>query len=411
MLPLAALLLLPGCSGAEVVAAPAPEKVEVSIHHAEGAGRAALDRLAEIHEARRPNADVTIHFPLGVRPLEPTSDTFQASMGHRLFRWLTPGDVQLEPVTQGDWSIPHELLDVNSKDGVLYGVPISVIRYSTFFYNPVLLESYGIKVDELNQPGMAGVQALLDACATLATDPVNPIEQPFALGNIYEWTLDMLFWEALFPAIVGPDYYTRFWNGHADPVNEPELEDALAVLLELSQYFNADSAEIDFPEVLDRIAEGECAFGQQGEWGADMLVAHGYSNGAEFGVMPFPGTADIFLFSEDSFPIVAGTGNYAATQEFLNTVATEEAQIEVNRLKGTLPALTGIDIDAHPFNDAQKASYAHFTSASYRLPAVHGFKSDDVMPDLSSIMKVMIETQNTRELRAYVAANYALLAQ
>jgi glucose/mannose transport system substrate-binding protein len=389
-----------------------PEEVEILTNWSEGEGLEALDTLIAIHQARRPNAEVTLRieseatFPSASFEQDPP-DTFQAPMGQRLLKWVD----HLEPVTRHDCAMPNEALDVNARDGELYAVPISITRVASFFYNPALLESHGIDVAELNQPGMAGVQVLLDACATLATDPDAPIERPFALGNQWDWTLDMLFWEALFPAIVGPDYYMRFWSGQADPLNDGELEQALAVLLELSQYFNADSADIDFPEGLARIAEGQCAFGQQGDWGHGILVTDGYAPGVDFEVMAFPGTADAFVFSGDVFPIVAGTPNRAATQELLNTIASEELQVAFNAVTGMLPALEGIDIHATELSAVQKTSYEHFDRATHRLPGVYGFKPDDVMPDLATIEKAMVESGDSSELQAYIIANYALLGQ
>jgi ABC-type glycerol-3-phosphate transport system substrate-binding protein len=181
--------------------ASAPEKVVISTYGEYRPPLEVLDKLIEIHEARRPNAEVSLRSEISPGP--PSGDTFHSYMGQRLLRWVTASEVHLEPVTQGDWSMPQEILDINSKDGLLYGVPISIVRQASFFYNPALLQAYGIDVAGLNQPGMDGVQALLDACATIATDPVHPIEQPFALGNVYDWTLDTLFWEALFPAFFG----------------------------------------------------------------------------------------------------------------------------------------------------------------------------------------------------------------
>jgi glucose/mannose transport system substrate-binding protein len=292
---------------------------------------------------------------------------------------------------------------------VLYGVPISLIRQSSFYYNRELFETHSIDMEALMRPGKPGVDALLEACATLKAAGVD---EPFGVGNIYDWTLDMMFWESLFPAVVGDVYYKKFWNGEADPENDPELDEALAYLLDLSQYFNADSADVDFPEVLERIANGDQAFGQQGDWGTGVLTGmdKGYAPGDQFDVMPFPGTSHMFIFSQDVLPIVAGTPNKAATQELLNTIATEELQVQFNLIKGSLPAVTGIDINSTDLTETQKKTYEQFnTEGMIKLPVVHGFKPDDVMKDLSAIEKTMIESQDTEELKNYIVANYGAL--
>jgi hypothetical protein len=71
----------------------------------------------------------------------------------------------------------------------------------------------------------------------------------------------------------------------------------------------------------------------------------------------------------------------------------------------------GIDIDATELSDVQKASYAQFDGAAYRLPSVHGFKPDEVMPDLATLEKAMIESGDTSELKAYLLEEYRLLGQ
>jgi glucose/mannose transport system substrate-binding protein len=415
-----------GCSSEDPVEEPQAEQVEFLTFWVEDAEKAALDKLIEIHKARRPNAEIITTFEANKSYQERLTqriseqnppDTFQSNMGQRLLKWVTDSAVNLEEVERGDWEMPTELLDVNSRDGKLYAVPISLIRQSTFYYNPGVLADHDISVADLNQPGMDGVNALLDACATLDAAGL----EPFALGNVFDWTLDMLFWEALFPAVVGPDYYEAFWRGEKDPANDPEIDQALSVLLELSQYFNSDSADVDFPEALYRIGDGTHAFGQNGEWGAAMLAGQDgdmdgtpdYTLNEDFGVMPFPGTSKMFIFSQDVLPIMAGTPNRRATQELLNTIATEDLQVEFNLIKGQLPALTGVSIsEADGWSATQVATYDHFNDPTVRkVPVVHGFKPDDVMKDLAAIEKVMIDSGDTAELKTYIIANYALLGQ
>jgi len=417
-----------GCSGEDEETAPQVERVEILTAWNQGGEKDALDKLIEIHTARRPNAEITsssepdrdsFNERLTTRMNDRNPpDTFPSNMGERLKVWVKGGASRLAPVEQGNWSMPQELLNVNSYNGELYGVPISLIRQSSFYYNIDVLAEHEIDPESLNIDGPDGVQALLDACATLRA---GGIEYPFALGNQWDWTLDMLFWENLFPALVTPEYYTAFWKGEANPESDAELDDALAVLLELSQYFNPDSADIDFPEGLDRIAIGEeSVFGQQGDWGTGVLIGmtdadgnnKGYQPGTQFGVMPFPGTAKRFIFSQDVFPIAAGTPNRAATQELLNTIASEELQIEFNLIKGSLPARDDINIEATDLTDVQKATYNQFkASDTVKLPVVHGFKPDDVMKDLAKEMKAMVATGDTSDFKDYLVANYSLLEQ
>jgi glucose/mannose transport system substrate-binding protein len=418
-------LAVVGCGSDDPETATQPERVEILTAWSNGGEEQALAKLIEIHQARRPAAEITASSEadyaayqerLTQRMTERNPpDTFQSNMGKRLLRWVGDGQSNLEPVTQGDWAMDPIVLNVNRDqggEGDLYAVPISIIRQSSFYYSPALLEEHGIEVADLMLPGIDGVNALLDACATLRA---GGVEHPFGLGNQWDWTLDMLFWENLFPAIVGPEYYEAFWRGEKNPASDPELDDALNILMELSGYFNEDFNEIDFPEQLTRIADGQLAFGQQGDWSTGLLGAEGYTLDSDFGVMPFPGTSHLFIFSEDVFPISAGTPNRAATQELLNTIASEELQVEFNIIKGSLPARSDIDVASTALNDAQKATYNHFADpAVLKIPVVHGFKADDVMSDLAKNAKTMVDAGDQDAIdtfKTYIAANYSLLGQ
>jgi len=413
-----------GCGSDDGEDTNTPERVEFLTFWGKGGELNALDALIDVHVARRPNAEVTksVEDDFAAYDARLTErinnrnppDTFQSNQGRRLTKWVLFNNVddtqsKLEPVTSlGDEEkalIPADLLKVNSFNGDLYAVPVGIIRQNSFYYNVQLLEDHNIDVEAMKQPGRAGVEGLLAACETLAAADINCL----AMGNVNDWILDMFLWENLFPAMVGADYYRAFWEGAASPTDQ-EVTDTLNMMLELYKYIDPENTEIDFPDSLKRLfnEDNQAAMVQMGDWGTGMYLAEGHTPGGDVGVMPFPGTADIFMFSSDVVPIAKGSQNTKAAQEFLKTIATAEAQSAFNKFKGSLPARRDASIEG--FTEAQIDTRNHlYADGTKQVPVVHGFKPDSIMNELPIKAKQMVAEGDISVVQNYLEANYQSL--
>ncbi|HVJ14709.1 MAG TPA: ABC transporter substrate-binding protein, partial [Polyangiaceae bacterium] len=341
--------------------------------------------------------------------------TFQSNQGRRLLQWalyngqddslsrLTPLNAIAE--RQG-WTdgFPPEVLTVNSFRDRLYAIPISIIRQNMLYYNVRVLQEHGIDPDELRT-----LDDLLAACRTLQQAGVTPL----AAGNKYKWVLDMILWEQLFPSLVGAEYYTAFWQGEGNPRDE-EVQATLDAFLELVPYFNDDYNELDWDAGLMQLfpadgSEPKAAMAPMGDWGTGFYTALDKEPGQDFGAIPFPGAENVFVFSADVFPLVAGVENQAAAEEFLITVADSTTQTRFNAIKGSLPARTDA-VDLSDFTELQRKSFGDFTSRD-RVSVVHGFKPNEVMAMLYEAVADMASDGDKELLLHYLEANYASLRE
>jgi glucose/mannose transport system substrate-binding protein len=419
---LAVVCALAGCSSEQPL--PPPERVEVFTLWSSPGETEALDELVAQHHARRPGAEVittveavfeAYNDRLEQRMASRTPpSTFQSNQGRRLLQWalyngrddnlsrLTPLNAIAEHQGWTD-GFPPEVLAVNSFRDRLYAIPISIIRQNMLYYNVRVLADHGIVPDALRT-----LDDLLAACRTLQQAGVRPL----AVGNKYKWVLDMILWEQLFPSLVGKEYYTAFWQGEGNP-RDAEVQATLDAFLELVPYFNDDYAEIDWDAGLMQLfpedeSEPQAAMAPMGDWGTGFFTAQGKEPNKDFGAIPFPGAENIFVFSADVFPLVAGVENQAAAEEFLITVADSTTQARFNRIKGSLPART--DADSTDFTLLQQSSFADFTSQD-RVSVVHGFKPDDVMAMLYEAAADLASDGDKEILLHYLEANYASLRE
>ncbi len=402
---------------------PGAETVEVFSLWANGGERDALDKLIEVHQARRPNASVIETVEGDFTKYNDRLDqrmasgnppsTFQSNQGMRLKKWVVLNNVDdsQSKLTAIDdlagregWRnvFPTEIIDVNSFRGHLYGVPLSIIRQNTLYYNVRVLRDNGIDPAEL-----VSVDSLLLACQKLSANGVTPL----AIGNKNKWVLDMFLWENLFPAVAGPDYYLEFWKGQRDPTDS-QVGSTLEKMVELWQYFNTDQADYDWPDGMQKLfptdGSAPVAMAQMGDWATGFYKAQGLTPGEDFGAIPFPGTGGVFVFSADVFPLVTGTEQGQAAEEFIVTVGDRVAQEEFNKIKGSLPAR--IDASLEGFTDLQMQSFADF-NAGIRIPVVHGLKPDDIMALAADTELEMVEFADPQPMLNYLKANYVTLQQ
>ena len=84
-----------------------------------------------------------------------------------------------------------------------------------------------------------------------------------------------------------------------------------------------------------------------GDFGKGFFIRKGWHSGVELGEIPFPGTSGTFVYLVDSFGLPRGITHRQATVNFLDFIATQEAENVFNPIKGASP----------PRKDADQAAY------------------------------------------------------
>lgn len=368
------------------------ERVELEVFSwwDEDSEQEAFEAIKALHQAAHPEVDV-------VNSAEPNADvarerlakrmtagappaTFQANVGADLLRWaaLRYGDAPDRYTSEerlmglGDL---FEELDLRSvlqpelvpalelEPGTPYGIPINIHRLNVLYYN----------VEAEARARRAGVDLFaLETWCALDTLPAE-VRPRVALGTKQSWTLLLLTFENLLPALAGADYYRRFWTGQVR-LNGPSSADRAAMtqvlqcLVGMSGSFIDDYASKSWSQAVDALRSPGVAAAVMGDWASARLTDE-----LERGVVasrPFPGTNQLVVFTSDTFPLPSQTPHPEAARDLLRTLSSKAAQVAFSRVKGSIPARH--DVDVAELGEQAELSLAHFERASEHLVATSG---------------------------------------
>lgn len=336
----------------------------------------ALDALLAVHSEAHPNVEIinaaasssgdardrlVRRFAQGFPP-----DTFQANGGHDLLKWVstdgsTDGQSKIEAL---DWFyadrglntvIPQAVIDAVSFNGKPYAIPLNIHRTNSLFYNTAVLEANGVGVP-------ATFEEFLTTCETIQAAGTTCI----AIGAESTWPLNLLVWENLMLASAGVEYQERFFAGQQS-AEDPEVAKLVDDLLAMWAYVDPGAFQTEWTEAVAKVGTGEAAFTVMGDWAKGMLSLQGMTPGVEFGQAPFPGTAGIFVFGTDTFPLAKGAPQRDAAIDLLDVIASADGQIAFNIVKGSIPSRVDVPTDAFDILGQQTA--ADFRSATSLMMA------------------------------------------
>ena len=318
----------------------------------------ALDAVLTVHARRHPGAKVinaavkdsaTARDRLRRRleDREPP-DTFQANVGQDLLHWVLyngadAAESKLEPLS-GQAVLGREFRDVFPEPvlsaagfgGDVYAVPVNIHRTNSLFYNRQVFADLGLEppqtLDELY-----AVSDQLEAQGIV----------PLAVGAKSSWTLALLIFENLLIAKEGASFYEEYFGGRVDVAADPRVLEVLDEGLRLWHYTNPDARQIEWDAAVAMVQDGRAAMTVMGDWAKGTLKQLGGVPGETFGQIPFPGTAGVFVFTADTFPLPKGAPRRQDALDFLSTLASLEGQNAFNPIKGSIPARTDIDPAAY----------------------------------------------------------------
>jgi len=333
-------------------------------------------------------------------------DTFQANVGIDLMQWVVFNGIDalesklvpLDDVVAGidSWrrALPAELLERVSYRGKIYGVPANVHRNNMIFYNKRLFAALG-----LTEP--ASVADLLAQGSKLRDRGVPLI----AVGSREPWTLSLVMFECLLVSREGSAFYRDFFSGRLTP-DDPRVVAALRAGIDLFAFANGDHPQLSWLDAVERVVRGQAAMTVMGEWARGPFLAAGMKLGVDYGEVPFPGTADTFVFSADAFGLPVDAKNREGAQRLLATLGSVEGQRAISRARGTLAAR----IDAPPAGDDPVLTRDYqLLEAGHLLVALSGMVPASVSADLDSSLAEMLDRRDVEPVVQTLRSRYALL--
>ncbi|WP_242823213.1 ABC transporter substrate-binding protein [Thermaerobacter subterraneus] len=288
-------------------------------------------------------------------------DTFQVHAGRELLdTWVAAG--KMEPLNflydEEGWrdKFPKDLIDMLSKDGQIYSVPVNIHRGNVLWYNAKVFDQHGLKPPKTFDEFFQVADALKSKGVT-----------PLALGDKEPWTL-LHLWEDILLGVAGPEGYKALFTG-SKPWNGPEVRQSLEILGRMLQYVNVDHAARNWQDAAKLVADGQAAMNVMGDWVKGYYTVDLKLKPEEdFGWAPTPNTEGSFMVVSDTFGLPVGIKHRDATIKWLKLLGSVEGQDTFNPLKGSIPARL----------DADPSKYD-----AYGKSTMEDFKTNELVPSLA----------------------------
>jgi glucose/mannose transport system substrate-binding protein len=251
---------------------------------------------------------------------------------------------------------PKELIDLVSKDGKAYSVPVNIHRGNVIFYNKKIFDDNGLKAPTSFDEFFTVADALKAKGIT-----------PLALGDKEPWTATMLF-ENILLGELGADDYKKLWSGEVK-FDDARVKSSLEKFKKMLTYINEDHAARNWQDASQLVAGGKAAMTNMGDWAKGYFTTDlKLKANEDFGWIEMPGTGDSFMVITDTFAIPKGVKDEQSVKEFLKVLGSVEGQDVFNPLKGSIPARI----------DADKSKYD-----AYGQETIEDFKVSKLAPSLA----------------------------
>ena len=233
---------------------------------------------------------------------------------------------------------PKEMLQAISKDGKEYGVSTGAHRINMLWFNKKLLAQAGVTVPTSGYT----VDGFLADLGTLKAAGVVPLcrgaKAPFATAELFENTL---------LSVIGVNGWKDLsadqlrWDG-------PQVRQALGQFGKMLSYSDPQAGALSWDRATNKLATGGCAFESMNDSAYGELVKGGATEGTDFGYVPYPGTDGLFLAVVDTFVVANNAKDPRNARAFLASIGTKTTQLAFNRLKGSVPLRTDVDVSSLP---------------------------------------------------------------
>jgi glucose/mannose transport system substrate-binding protein len=345
-----------GCSGSSE--APTSPKV-LNLQSSDASQRAAIDGLVAIMRTRVPDLEVTLLDAQGCSASKcgQQPDIFQAIGGGDLREWAASGKLRsLDELAAAEgWHSTFSgavLNAMSGADGQLYGVPLTLERDNTLFFNRNVFSS------NLTPPS-----SVADWFMTADTLQASG-RAPLAVSGSGGWTIASQLFEGLLVQEAGVDFYSAYFSG-TEAGDAPEIKQALTDLAKMMNYANADRASIGWADAVQRVCLGQAAMvfmpdfadGQFGLFGCGATLV-GY-------VALQPAASPSFVYATTGFGTTLDAPHPDMALEFLRAAGSREGQAAYVSAMGGVPARA--DLDPSKFDALADQSLQDFNSPSSQI--------------------------------------------
>lgn len=315
--------------------------------------------------------------------------TFQVHGGAELNAgWVAAGKMQpLNDLYEKEgWmdKFPQSLIDMVSKDGKIYSVPVNIHRGNVLFYNKKVFADNGVTPPTTFEEFFKAADALKAKGVT-----------PLALGDKEPWTATMLF-ENVLLGTLGADGYKQLWTGEL-AFDDAKVKSAVETYKKMLGYINEDHSSRNWQDATQLVAKGDAAMTEMGDWAKGYLVNDlKLKVNEDFGYITTPGTDGKFMVITDTFGLPKGIKNAADVKKFLGVLGSVEGQDAFNPLKGSIPAR--VDADVSKYDQYGKDTIEDFKVAELAPSLAHGSAAPEgFLTKVNQAVNIFVTQKDTNQ--------------
>lgn len=327
--------------------------------------------------------------------------TFQVHGGAELNEgWVAAGKMQTlnDFYEEQGWmdKFPEELIELVSKDGDIYSVPVNIHRGNVMWYNQKVFDEHGLSVPTT-------FEEFFQVADQLQAEGVTPL----ALGDKSAWTATHLY-ESVLLGTLGPEDYKNLWTGELSFTDDKVVQ-ATETFQRMLQYVNEDHSARTWQDASQLVAEGDAAMNVMGDWAKGYFTNNLQLKPKEdFGWAPTPGTEGSFMVITDTFGLPKDIENEEAVKKFLGVLGSQEGQDVFNPLKGSIPAR--VDADASKYDVYGKETIEDFKGASLTPSLAHGSAAEQgFLTKVNQSMNIFVSQQDVQTFLDEVERAAAML--
>ncbi|MDM5338359.1 ABC transporter substrate-binding protein [Fictibacillus enclensis] len=289
--------------------------------------------------------------------------TFQVHGGAELNDgWVAAG--KMEPLDdlydKEGWKdkFPKQLIDMVSKDGKIYSVPVDIHRGNVLWYNKKVFADNNLQAPKT-------FDEFFKVADKLKAKGITPL----ALGDKEPWTATMIF-ENILLGTLGNEDYQKLWTGDLK-FDDPTVKKAAETFKKMLSYVNDDHSSRNWQDASQLVAKGDAAMNIMGDWAKGYFVNDlKLKVNEDFGWVATPGSEGQFMIITDTFGLPKGVKNAKDVKQFLSLLGSVEGQDAFNPLKGSIPART--DADESKYDEYGKQTMKEFKEAKLAPSLAHG---------------------------------------
>jgi glucose/mannose transport system substrate-binding protein len=284
-------------------------------------------------------------------------ESFQIHLGGELLDGSYVSAGKMEPLDflykEEGWDkvFPKSLIDIASKDGKPYSVPVNIHRANMMWYNKKMLDEIGAKPPKTWDEFFAIAEKL--KAKGIPALAIAENAAGFA-AHVFETVLI---------ANMGPEKFAGLFNG-TTKWDDPAIKTSLEMYKKILSYANPDYTSVSWGDVNDLMVNGKVAMMIMGDWTPGVLWSKNFK---DFGWQAAPGNEGVYQMLSDSFGLPKGVKNREAAINFLKILGSKEGQDGFNVPKGSIPARTDADLSKY---------------SEYHKWAMDEWKKDKIVPSI-----------------------------